>query len=122
MEPPIPDSESFTIVEGNHAEGALRHAFRAPKTHELDDSAGTTSRPNPDLQAGDHTHPGSGVRAVRRSEVSISLSAFHNHINGLITQGTDENGLIRFKNADHVKANGIELELESKWANGLQEQ
>ena len=57
------------------------------------------------------------VRSIEsRSQLFIIIS------NGLITQGTDENGLIRFKNADHLKANGIELELEGKWANGLQGQ
>ena len=98
------------------------HAFRAPNTYELYYNAGTTSRPNPDLKP----------ETIRTQEVvleqyvgqkyRISLSAFHNHINGLITQGTDDHGLIRFRNADHVKANGIELELEGKWANGLQGQ
>ena len=83
------------------------HAFRAPNTYELYYNAGTTYRSNPDLQP----------ETIRTQEVVLeqyvgqkyrfSLSAFQNHINGLITQGTDENGLIQFRMPTMSRQRGL---------------
>ena len=98
------------------------HAFRAPNTYELYYDAGTSSRSNPDLRPETIRTQEVVLEQYLGQKYRISLSAFHNDIEGLITQGTDEDGLIRFRNADQLKANGIDLELEGKWANGLQGQ
>lgn len=97
-------------------------AFRAPNAYELYYSdEGETSKSNPDLDPemietwelvweqylGDH------LRAV--------ASGFHYNIEDLITATTDpSDDLIVYDNTEEIEAKGIELELEGKWASGLE--
>lgn len=50
-----------------------------------------------------------------------TVSGFHYNINNIISQTIDlADSLLVFKNIDEVETNGLELELNGKWANGLE--
>ncbi len=98
-------------------------AFRAPNVYELYYASPTSIPPmvnNPDLKPekiktytvvyeqyfGDHFH------AV--------ASGYYYRINDLIDETTDLSGNLIFNNIDEVQAHGFEVEVENRWANGLE--
>lgn len=51
----------------------------------------------------------------------LVATGYYYKINNLITQQTDPiDGLLIYKNIEEIKARGLELELEGKWASGLE--
>lgn len=98
-------------------------AFRTPNDYELYYASPTSVPPlaaNPDLkpekiktyEAVYEHYVGDSLRAA--------LSGYHYSITDLINQGSDALGNSVFLNVDRVKANGIELELDNKWPNGIE--
>jgi outer membrane receptor for ferrienterochelin and colicins len=50
----------------------------------------------------------------------LQLSTYRYHADDLITQSVDANGEVYFDNRDRARAQGIELEAEGKYANGVE--
>lgn len=95
-------------------------AFRAPNDYELY-YVSSTSLPNPDLLP----------EKIKTTEVVFdqyigdhyraSVSGYYYQITNLINYGLDAtSGLPQFQNLNEVSATGSELELEGRWANGLE--
>lgn len=95
-------------------------AFRGPNAYELyynDD--GETLKTNPNLQP--ETIETLELVAEYRfsSNIRLGASIFHNHIDDLIVLDEDpEDELLFYDNLGTAEANGIELELYGRWANG----
>ena len=97
-------------------------AFRAPNAYELYYSdGGLTAKASSGLKP----------ETIRTYEVvyeqylgehfSSTVSGFHYDIKNLVNQTLDPvDSLLVFKNIDSVEANGLELELNGKWAGGLE--
>ena len=96
-------------------------AFRPPNAYELFYTDQTTSKPNPSLRA----------ETIQTYEVvweqyfgkrfRVAASGFHYNIGGLINQQADPaDGLSVYRNIERINAEGLELELEKKWAWGLE--
>lgn len=95
-------------------------AFRAPNVYELF-YYGSSQKSNPNLKP----------ETIKTYEVvweqylgkrfRVAAAGFHYNIEGLINQQTDPvDGLLVFRNTEKVSAEGLELELEKKWAWGLE--
>jgi outer membrane receptor for ferrienterochelin and colicins len=97
-------------------------AFRAPNAYELYyNDGGITAK----------TGNGLKPETIKTYEIVYeqywgeylrsSVSGFHYETKNLISQTVDPvDSLLVFKNIDKVKANGLELELNGKWASGLE--
>jgi iron complex outermembrane receptor protein len=99
-------------------------AFRAPNSYELFyGSASASMKGNPTLKPETIKTIELVLEHYLRKHYRISASGFHNMINGLINQETDPtDGLLVFRNLENVRVKGLELEMDGKWANGLQGQ
>jgi outer membrane receptor for ferrienterochelin and colicins len=96
------------------------HAFRAPNYYELFYGSGFTYKPNPALRPETIRTQELVFEQYLGTKYRVSVSGFHNHVNGLITQQTDEDGMITFNNVDNLSIKGLDFELEGKWAKGVQ--
>lgn len=112
----------YRPLEGSTLKLLYGEAFRAPGAFEFFYSDGGQS-----IKA----NPGLRPEKIRTYELVYeqylgewfrsSLSGFYYRIDDLISQQLDPaDGLIQFRNIDQVEARGMELELEGRWANGLQ--
>jgi outer membrane cobalamin receptor len=96
-------------------------AFRAPTVYELYYNDGSvTSKPSGNLSPEKiRTYELDYEQQYGETMRSV-ISAYRYFINDLISQYIDPaDGLIVFKNIDKVEANGVELELERIWDNGV---
>lgn len=109
------DNSTFKLLYGE--------AFRAPNSYELYYQDNQTAINNPRLKP----------EKIRTYQVIYeqylgktfrsSLSGFYYRIDDLITQvnlGDSTNPVLQFNNTEKVDTRGVALELENKWANGLQ--
>jgi outer membrane receptor for ferrienterochelin and colicins len=102
---------SFKVVAGK--------AFRAPSAYELY-FASPLNEANPYLH-GETVRSGEAIveQALGR-QFQMTVCAFHNDMQGLITSGTDpSNGLAVLTNNDSVLTRGVEAQLEGKLSRGI---
>jgi outer membrane receptor for ferrienterochelin and colicins len=96
-------------------------AFRAPSFYELFWWQNGVTKPNPTLDPETIRTTELVVEHQIRRGFRLASTAFTNGIRDVINQTTDPiDGLLVYKNLDRVGANGLELELDGKWSNGLQ--
>lgn len=98
-------------------------AFRTPNDYELFYTSPTSVPPlaaNPDLQPEKIKTYEAVYEHYVGDSFRAALSGYHYSITDLINQGSDALGNSVFLNVDRVKANGIELELDNKWPNGIE--
>jgi len=94
-------------------------AFRAPNDYELNFASGTFER-NPGLQPETIRTYELVYEQYLPAHLRFSASGYHYDINGLISETTDlRNGLSVFRNLQQVQANGLELQIEGRFANGI---
>jgi iron complex outermembrane receptor protein len=94
-------------------------AFRAPNDYELS-FASSTFEANPGLKPETIQTYELVYEQYLPGKLRFSAAGYHYDIDGLITQATDPaNGLSRFENINRVQANGLELQLEGRYAWGL---
>ncbi|HKX30237.1 MAG TPA: TonB-dependent receptor [Blastocatellia bacterium] len=95
-------------------------AFRAPNNYELYATAGPAYRPNPNLKP-ETIKTGEVVLEQYLGEhMRLSASGYLYRINGLISQQIDTDGLLVYNNVERIRSKGLELELETKLAGGLE--
>ncbi|HTG02102.1 MAG TPA: TonB-dependent receptor [Nitrospirota bacterium] len=109
----------FTPWERGVVKFVYGTAFRAPTPFELYYNS-PTNIANPDLKP----------EKIRTSELVFeqyvsehlraSASLFEYHISNLINQTEASPGVTVFKNFDQIKAHGIEVEIEDRWASGVE--
>ena len=92
-------------------------AFRAPNAYELYYAVGNL--PNPDLRP-ETIRTYELIFEKRPDErTRLNASAYHYDITDLIDQTTDpDSGLLTFRNLSRVRADGLTLEAERRWADG----
>jgi outer membrane receptor for ferrienterochelin and colicins len=96
-------------------------AFRAPNVFEqYYADNGATAKPNPDLQPEKIRTYELVYEQYLGEHFRSSLSGFYYRIDNLITQQTDTDGLLIYRNAGNIEAKGMEAEIEGKWTDGLQ--
>jgi outer membrane receptor for ferrienterochelin and colicins len=96
-------------------------AFRAPNAYELYyTDNGVSAKPNPDLHPEKIKTYEMVYEQYLGENFRSSLSGFYYQIDDLITQQLDDDGLLIFRNVGKVESKGMEVEIEGKWANGLQ--
>ena len=94
-------------------------AFRAPNDYELNFASSDFER-NPDLQPETIRTYELVYEQYLPGKLRFSAAGYHYDINGLISETTDpKNGLSVFRNLQQVEANGLELQLEGRYANGI---
>jgi len=98
------------------------HAFRAPNNYELFYGSGFSFSPNPNLKPETIRTEELVFEQYLGTKYRVSVSGFHSHVDGLITQQLNEVGKITFNNVENLSIKGMDFELEGKWANGLQGQ
>jgi len=98
------------------------HAFRAPNHYELFYGSGFTFNPNTALKPETIRTQELVFEQYLGTKYRISVSGFHNRVDGLISQQLDEDGRITFNNVDNLDIKGMDFELEGKWAKGVQGQ
>ncbi len=97
-------------------------AFRAPNVYEqFYNDAGFTSKPSPDLKPETIKTYEAVCEQYIGDYLRFVTAVYYYRINDLITQRKDPaDGLMIFENVDTIKAKGFEMELEGKWASGLE--
>lgn len=97
-------------------------AFRAPTVFELYyNDGGISTKSNPDLKPEKIKTYELVCEQYIGDHLRISADGFYYEIKDLISQQTDSaDNLLVFRNVEEIEAEGFELELESKWANGLE--
>jgi outer membrane receptor for ferrienterochelin and colicins len=94
-------------------------AFRAPSPFELYYQSSTNAA-NPDLKPEKINTCEVVYEQYWRDHFRATAAAFYYKIDNLINQADDGAGKTVFKNIDQVESEGFELELENKWANGIE--
>lgn len=109
-------------LEGTILKFLYGEAFRAPNVFEFFyNDGGQTTKSNPDLKPEKIRTYEMVYEQYLGDHLRSSLSGFYYRINDLISQRVDPaDGLIQFSNSDTIDSRGVELELEGRWANGLQ--
>lgn len=96
-------------------------AFRAPNVYEqYYADNGVTAKPNPDLRPEKIRTYELVYEQYLGEHFRSSLSGFYYRIDDLITQQTDTDGLLIYRNVGNIEARGMEVEIEGKWTDGLQ--
>src|SRR5690606_35112602 len=94
-------------------------AFRAPNTYELFWTQNDVAKVNPALGPETNRTTEIVLEQYAGDHIRFVATAFRYDVRDLISQETDpEDGLLVFNNLDSVRANGFEMEVEGKWANG----
>jgi len=111
------------LIYGPFAKTTLKFlygsAFRAPNAFELYYQDGYSSIPNPRLLPETIRTAEVVVEQYVGDRYRLSGGVFQNRIEHLIDQGVMPDGLLQFQNVNAVRAKGIELVFERKWASGL---
>ena len=96
-------------------------AFRSPNAYELYYADnGISAKANPGLRPETIKTYELVYEQYYGEHLRSSLGVFYFVIDDLISQETDSDNLLIFKNTSRVEAKGAEVEIEGKWANGLQ--
>lgn len=95
-------------------------AFRAPSEYERF-YVGTGLKASPNLKPENITTYEFVVAHYLGDHLRGIASSYYYTIDGLISQQLDPtDGLLMYKNLEKIEAKGLELELEGKWASGLE--
>jgi iron complex outermembrane receptor protein len=98
-------------------------AFRAPSTYDLyrtwKSSSGITYASNPDLEPETVTSWDGGIEQGLWTGMTVKVTYFENHMEDLIYRKTVSAILQEAINAGKAKSQGVELEVEQKFAVGL---
>lgn len=94
-------------------------AFRAPTVFE-GFFAAPGFKENANLQPENITTYELAIEHYFNKYLRGSISGYYYTIDGLISQVTDPDGLLVYRNADSVEAKGLEFSLEGKWPSGLE--
>jgi outer membrane receptor for ferrienterochelin and colicins len=98
-------------------------AFRAPNAYESYYADGFSAKANPDLDPETIRTLEAVYERTWATGWRLASSLYHYRILDLIVQVIDPlDGLLLFENADSVRATGIEVELERRFANGARVQ
>lgn len=95
-------------------------AFRAPNAYELYYSSYPDFLSNPGLREEKDTSYEIVIEQGLGERTRASLSAFYNSMSNIISQTTLADGSQVFQNVDSYTTQGIELEVQGKWQNGVQ--
>jgi outer membrane receptor for ferrienterochelin and colicins len=96
-------------------------AFRAPNDYELYYQSPGTSVANPELKPEKITTTELVLEQYLGDHLRASVLGYYYKIKNLINYGTDPvTGLPQFQNLEEVTAKGSQVELEGKWANGVE--
>lgn len=96
-------------------------AFRAPSLHELYfEDGGLSSMANPDIEPETIRTYEAIVEQYLGRNYRLTLSGYHNNMDDLITSVPVGGGLSQYQNVGKVLANGVEVELEAVWENGVE--
>jgi len=96
-------------------------AFRAPSAYELYyNDGGLSAEANPYLKPEKIRTTELVVEQYLGSHLRLAASGYHYNISDLISATDLPGGLTQFRNAERVRANGLEGEVESKWAHGFE--
>ncbi|MFZ5863703.1 MAG: TonB-dependent receptor plug domain-containing protein [Nitrospirota bacterium] len=96
-------------------------AFRAPTFYELYYQDSLAQKANPDLDPEMMTSTELVVERSLTDHLLGIVSFFHYRIDDLISFETDpSDGLLVFRNAETIETNGMEIELDGRWRNGLE--
>lgn len=93
-------------------------AFRAPSAFEQFYVSGDRYKANPNLKPEEIKTYEFVIERYLGSHLRAAASGYYYTINGLISQVTDPDEILVFRNLDSVEAKGLELDLEGKWASG----
>ncbi|MGH9632351.1 MAG: TonB-dependent receptor plug domain-containing protein [Bryobacteraceae bacterium] len=97
------------------------HAFRAPSFYELFWWQNEASKANPRLNPETINTPELVLEQRLGKHIQLTAAGFYYAIDGLITQKTDPaDNLLVYQNLDKIQTKGLELELEGKWASGVE--
>jgi iron complex outermembrane receptor protein len=96
-------------------------AFRAPNAYELFWRQTDVAKANPELRPETNQATELVLEQYLGPRMRVTATGFHYTVRDLITQQTDpHDDLLVYNNVDAIAAKGLELELEGKWASGLQ--
>jgi outer membrane receptor for ferrienterochelin and colicin len=93
-------------------------AFRAPSAFEQFYVSGNLYKANPNLQPEEIKTYEFVIERYLGNHLRAAASGYYYTIDGLISQVTDPDEKLVFRNLDSVEAKGLELDLEGKWASG----
>jgi len=96
-------------------------AFRAPNAYELYyGDGGNTQKANPDLDP-EKIRTYELVLEQYIKNYRFSVSGFYYEMKDMIGQQTDpSDGLLVYRNTDNVESKGVALEIQGKWAGGIE--
>lgn len=95
-------------------------AFRAPNAYELYWHQQDVAKANPALRPERTKTAELVLEQYVGAHVRFVATGFHYRMNGLISQQTDPaDALLVYRNIESIRANGMELEVEGRWAKGL---
>jgi outer membrane receptor for ferrienterochelin and colicins len=94
-------------------------AFHAPNDYDMFDST-DTQKANPDLKPEKIKTYSVVYEQYPAEHFHLVATGFYYAITGLIVPADYAPGVTISKNIDNVTAQGVELELENKWANGVE--
>lgn len=104
-----------------HLYAAYGEGFETPTLNELSYRAGpdAPSGFNFDLQPSTSRHYEAGIKAFAADSARLNLAVFHVSTKNEITVLSSMGGRAVFQNAANTRRHGVELALESAWANGV---
>jgi outer membrane receptor for ferrienterochelin and colicins len=95
-------------------------AFRAPNAYELFWQQEGLAKSNRALRPETNRTTEVVLEQYLGTHLRIAATGFHYGIKGLITQQTDPvDNLLVYNNVEQIRAKGVELEVEGRWASGL---
>jgi iron complex outermembrane receptor protein len=96
-------------------------AFRAPNAYELFWGQNGIAKANPSLQPETNRTSEIVLERYLGRHLRATGTGFYYTVQGLITQQTDpDDGLLVYNNVETITARGLELELDGRWAGGLE--
>ena len=110
----------YTPINKTSVKLLYGEAFRAPSSYELFWWQNGVTKPNANLEPETIRTTELVLEHQLRRSFRLGATAFTNGIRDVLSQTTDPvDGLLVYKNLDRIGAKGLELELDSKWSNGL---
>ncbi|MCK7493324.1 MAG: TonB-dependent receptor [Comamonadaceae bacterium] len=102
-------------LEGRALKLLAGRAFRPPNAYERHyDDGGHSQRASPALRAERMRSQELVWEGRLAPALQAVVSVYRNRLRGLIDAGTDDDGLIRYRNAGDVAAHGVEAELDAR--------
>lgn len=109
----------YTPVETSAFKLLYGEAFRAPNVYELYFQDGVSSIANPELKPEKIMTVDAIWEQYFLDNFRSSVGGFYYRVNDLISQTTDDAGMLVYRNIEKAEAIGVALSLEGFWLNGL---